>query len=165
MTYRTQSSTSGSRAGGGRRSDPRRASETPPPAPASSNSTLEGMVQEWTSTLAREILGAICLWFGVNELIQPHLWTGYVPFVPATGTLIVVLVLLHGAFLFVLGVALVFGIAPRVAALMMGLLLMEIILDLTVGHGVNDIAVRDLGILGLSLAVIGSTRQRLMLTT
>ncbi len=130
-----------------------------------SRDTLETSVQEWAATLARVILGLVCLWFGANELAQPHLWTGYVPFIPSVGTLAVILVLLHGGLLFVLGVALVFGIAPRVAAVVVGLFLTEIIIDLSVGHGVNDIAVRDLGVLGLSVAVVGSSGQRLVLAS
>lgn len=126
--------------------------------------TSEARLEEIAVTLARVILGVVCLWFGWNELIQPHLWTGYVPLIASSGTLAVILVLLHGGTLFVLGIALVCGIAPRVAALIVGMLVIEIILDLTIGHPVNDIAVRDLGILGLSLALAGSRRQRLLLT-
>lgn len=134
------------------------------PQPASSSRAID-YAQEWSGTIARVFLGFVCLWFGVNELVQPHLWTGYVPLISTTTTFATVLVLMHGGSLFVLGVALLFGIAPRIAALLVGLLLAEIIVDLTVGHGVNDIAVRDLGVLGLALAVFGSARQRLILTT
>lgn len=143
---------------------PRRAAVAAAPGPEASPSATQSAASAWSVTIARIILGLVCLWFGLSELSQPHLWTGYVPIISSTTTLATILVLLHGGALFVLGVALVAGIAPRTAALIVGLFLAEIIIDLTVGHGVNDIAVRDLGVLGLALAVFGSARQRLMLT-
>lgn len=118
---------------------------------------------EWATTAARILLGIVCLWFGTNELLQPSLWVGYVPLLPATAGLAVPLVLVHGAVLLVLGVALIVGIAPRVAAGVVALLLLEILLDLLIGHGITDIAVRDLGILGLAVAILGSGRHRLLL--
>lgn len=124
----------------------------------------ETLLREWAMTVARIVLGLVCLWFGTNELIQPHFWTGYVPLIPTTGILAVFLVLLHGGVLFVFGIALVAGIVPRIVALLVALMLLEIVLSLSIGHGVNDIAVRDLGIFGLALAIAGSTRQRLLLT-
>lgn len=129
----------------------------------STGTELSNWWQEWATTMARITLGLVCLWFGVNELLQPSLWTGYVPILPATATLTVILVLLHGSALLVLAVALIAGIAPRIAAAILSVLLVEIILGLTVGHGLNDVAVRDLGILGLALAVLGSQQQRLLL--
>jgi uncharacterized membrane protein YphA (DoxX/SURF4 family) len=130
----------------------------------SPSSSVHSALQDWSGTIARIFLGLVCLWFGLSELTQPHLWTGYVPLISSTTTLATVLVLLHGGLLFVLGVALVVGIAPSTAALIVALFLAEIVIDLTVGHGINDIAVRDLGVLGLAFAVFGSTRQRLTLT-
>lgn len=125
---------------------------------------IETPLGDWAMTCARIVLGLVCLWFGTNELIQPHLWTGYVPIIPTTGILAVILVLVHGGALFVFGIALVLGIVPRIVALFVALLLLEIVLTLSIGHGVNDIAVRDLGIFGLAVAIAGSTRQRLLLT-
>ncbi len=134
------------------------------PGPGTAHVMIETPLGEWAVTVARIVLGLVCLWFGTNELIQPHLWTGYVPIIPTTGVLPVVLVLLHGGALFVFGIALIVGIVPRIVALFVALLLLEIVLTLSIGHGVNDIAVRDMGILGLALAIAGSTRQRLLLT-
>jgi hypothetical protein len=71
-------------------------------------------------------------------------------------------VLAHGAVLFVLAVALLAGIAPRTAAAVGALLVLEIVISLAV-QGINDIVVRDLGILGLAIAVAAIPQQRLML--
>ena len=116
----------------------------------------------WTATLTRFILGLVFAWFGYHELADPRLWTGYVPVVPATSTASVVLVLVHGAVLFVLSVALVVGIAPRAAGAIGALLMVEIVISLGVS-GINDIVVRDVGVLGLTVAVaVGQSRSVLV---
>jgi uncharacterized membrane protein YphA (DoxX/SURF4 family) len=106
----------------------------------------------WAATLTRVLLGIVFAWFGYHELVDPRLWTGYVPVVPAASTASVVLVLAHGTVLLVLAVALVVGVAPRVAGAIGALLMIEIVVSLGV-HGLNDIVVRDVGVLGLAVAV------------
>ena len=117
-----------------------------------------------TMTVARILLGAVLLWFGVSEIRSPALWTGYVPLVSPTSGLAVDLVAAHGVILFLMAVALIFGIAPRISAMLAALLLLEIFVSLIASHGLNDIAMRDLGVLGLALAVAGSHSQRWVLT-
>lgn len=127
------------------------------------SAVLAGL-EDWAPTFARLALGAVFLWFGSGELWQPRLWTGYVPLLPQSSGLTALLVLAHGALLLLLATALLFGIAPRVAAGIGAVLLVEIVMALTIQAGLNDIAVRDLGVLGLALAVAGSARHRLLLT-
>ena len=110
----------------------------------------------WSPPVSRVLLGVVLAWFGYHELSQPALWTGYVPVVSTTSSLALALVLAHGWVLSVLAVALVAGIAPRLAGAVAVLLLAEIVADLTIGPGLNDIALRDLGVLGLAVAVVGS---------
>jgi len=71
---------------------------------------------EWAPVAGRVLLGLVLAWFGYHELTQPGLWTGYVPFVNEASNLAIVAVLVHGWILFVLAVALVAGVAPRVSA-------------------------------------------------
>ena len=118
---------------------------------------------EWAPTAARVLLGLVLAWFGYHELVQPSLWTGYVPLVPATSGASVVLVLAHGWLLLMLAVALIAGIAPRVAAAAAAVLLVEIVVWLTATAGLSDLTLRDLGVLGLALCLAGPTRQRLVL--
>jgi uncharacterized membrane protein YphA (DoxX/SURF4 family) len=120
-------------------------------------------VQDWAPTVARLALGLVLLWFGLHELIQPSLWTGYVPAISQTSALALGMVLIHGWVLVLLGAALVLGIAPRLAAAVSALLLAEIVLSLTLTGGVSDIVARDLGVFGLAVAVFASERQRLLL--
>jgi uncharacterized membrane protein YphA (DoxX/SURF4 family) len=108
------------------------------------------------------LLGLVLLWFGYHELVDPGMWTGYVPVFSATSNIAQILVLAHGWLLLVLAVALLAGIAPRVAASLAALLLLEIIISLGV-HGLSDLVLRDVGVFGLALAVAGAAHQRLLL--
>ena len=118
---------------------------------------------DWAPTVARVLLGLVLAWFGCHELVQPSLWTGYVPVVSATSGLAVVLVLAHGWLLLMLAVALIAGIAPRVAAAVAAVLLVEIVVWLTATAGLSDLTLRDVGVLGLALCLTSPTRQRLVL--
>jgi len=118
---------------------------------------------DWAPTVARVMLGLVLAWFGYHELVQPSLWTGYVPLVSATSGVAVVLVLVHGWLLLVLAVALIAGIAARIAAAAAAVLLVEIVVWLTATAGLSDLTLRDLGVLGLALCLTSPTRQRLVL--
>jgi hypothetical protein len=111
------------------------------------------------------LLGLVLAWFGYHELVQPALWTGYVPAVGSTSTAAVVLVLAHGWLLFVLAVALIAGIWTRAAAGVAALLLAEIVIWLTVTAGLSDLTLRDVGVLGLAVCLTGATEQRFTLTS
>lgn len=120
------------------------------------------VAEAWAPTAARVLLGLVLLWFGYHELVTPGLWTGYVPIISAGSNAAQVLVLVHGWLLLVLAVALIAGIAPRVAALIAALMLVEIVIALGV-NGLSDLVLRDVGVLGLAIGVAGATRQRLIL--
>jgi uncharacterized membrane protein YphA (DoxX/SURF4 family) len=120
-------------------------------------------VQAWAPTIARVLLGLVLGWFGYHELVAPGLWTGYVPVLSASSNLTQVLVLAHGWVLLVLAVALVAGIGPRIAAAISGLLLLEIVISLTASAGLSDLVLRDVGVLGLALSLLGRHEQHLVL--
>jgi uncharacterized membrane protein YphA (DoxX/SURF4 family) len=130
--------------------------------------TLAGHVSsisaEWAPTAGRILLGAVFFWFGYHELVQPGGWTQYVPVVNESSSLAVILVLAHGWVLFVTATALVAGIAPRVAAAVASVLLLEIVISLAV-TGLDATAVRDIGVLGLAVCLTGCQNQRLVLRT
>jgi uncharacterized membrane protein YphA (DoxX/SURF4 family) len=131
----------------------------PAPKPATDISTITA---EWAPTAGRILLGVVFFWFGYHELVQPGGWTQYVPVVNESSSLAVILVLAHGWVLFVLAAALVAGIAPRAAAAIASVLLLEIVISLAV-TGVSDTALRDLGVLGLAVCLTGCKNQRLVL--
>jgi uncharacterized membrane protein YphA (DoxX/SURF4 family) len=134
----------------------------PAPAPRSRKLDLGAISAEWAPTAGRILLGAVFFWFGYHELVQPGRWTQYVPVVSESSSLAVVLVLAHGWVLFVTAAALVAGIAPRAAAAIASVLLLEIVISLAV-TGLSDTAVRDIGVLGLAVCLTGCKNQRLVL--
>lgn len=108
---------------------------------------------------ARICLGLVMAWFGIHELLQPTLWTGYVPFVSSGSGLALGAVLVHGWILTTLGIALVFGVLPRLAGAVSAVVMLEIVLGLAT-HGLSDIVARDVGVLGLALAVAANPHRR-----
>jgi uncharacterized membrane protein YphA (DoxX/SURF4 family) len=117
---------------------------------------------EWAPTAGRILLGLVFFWFGYHELVQPGGWTQYVPVVNESSSLAVILVLVHGWVLFVTAAALVAGIAPRLAAAVASVVLLEIVISLAV-TGLSPTALRDLGVLGLAVCLTGCQNQRLVL--
>jgi uncharacterized membrane protein YphA (DoxX/SURF4 family) len=133
------------------------------PAAAPSLAGRAGAISaEWAPAAGRILLGVVFFWFGYHELVQPGHWTQYVPVVSETSSLAVVLVLAHGWVLFVTAAALVAGIAPRAAAAVAAVLLLEIVISLAV-TGLSDTALRDVGVLGLAVCLTGCKHQRLVL--
>lgn len=133
------------------------------PSPAQILARFGTVTEAWASTVARLLLGLVLLWFGYHELVSPGLWTGYVPIISATSHAAQVLVLAHGWMLLVLAVALLGGVAPRLAAAVAAMLLLEIVISLSVTGGLSDLVLRDVGVLGLAISLTGATRQRLLL--
>jgi uncharacterized membrane protein YphA (DoxX/SURF4 family) len=120
------------------------------------------LAADWAPTVARIMLGLVLLWFGYHELVLPGEWTGYVPVVSASSSVAIILVLAHGWVLLVVAAALLAGIAPRAAAAIAGILLLEIVISLAV-TGVSDTTLRDVGVLGLAVCLTGCRNQRLVL--
>jgi uncharacterized membrane protein YphA (DoxX/SURF4 family) len=123
--------------------------------------TGERLVTDWSPTAGRILLGLVLAWFGYHELMQPALWTGYVPVLSSNSAVAVVLVLAHGWLLLMLAVALLAGIVPRLAAAVAALLLLQIVITLTVTAGLSDLTLRDVGVLGLAVCLTGRGAQRL----
>jgi len=86
-----------------------------------------------------------------------------VPVISATSEFALILVLIHGWVLVMAGAALVLGIAPRLAAALSALMLLEIVLSLSITAGVSDIVARDVGVFGLAVAVFANDQPRLVL--
>jgi uncharacterized membrane protein YphA (DoxX/SURF4 family) len=117
---------------------------------------------EWAPAAGRILLGVVFAWFGYHELVLPGEWTQYVPVISESSSLAVILVLAHGWVLLVTAAALVAGIAPRVAAAIASVLMLEIVIALA-ATGLSDTALRDVGVLGLAVCLTGVRDQRLIL--
>jgi uncharacterized membrane protein YphA (DoxX/SURF4 family) len=145
-----------------------RAPARPSPAPAPATGwrgqaeRAGDLLAEWAPVAGRVLLGLVLAWFGYHELTSPDQWTGYVPVINEASQLAIVAVLVHGWVLFVLAVALIAGIAPRISAAIASVLLLEIVISLSVS-GLSDTSMRDVGVLGLAVVLTGCRNQRLVL--
>jgi uncharacterized membrane protein YphA (DoxX/SURF4 family) len=120
------------------------------------------LAAQWAPVAGRVLLGLVLAWFGYHELTSPGQWTGYVPVINEASQLAIVAVLVHGWVLFVLAIALIAGIAPRISAAIASVLLLEIVISLSVS-GLSDTSMRDVGVLGLAVVLTGCRNQRLVL--
>lgn len=130
----------------------------------SEQSAAERFAAEWAPTIARVLLGLVLAWFGYHELVAPQLWTGYVPVISATSSLAIAAVLVHGWVLLMLAVAIVAGVALRVAAAIAALALAQIVISLMISGGLTDLTLRDVGVLGLAVFLTGGAKQRAVLS-
>ncbi len=121
------------------------------------------LAAEWAPLAARVLLGLVLGWFGYHELVHPALWTGYVPVLSPGSSVALLAVLAHGWVLLMLTVALMAGIATRLAAGIAAITLLEIVVWLAATAGLSDLVLRDLGVLGLAICLTGVTQQRLAL--
>ena len=144
--------------------EPSRAAEPSLAAGPSVAATAQRLTADWGPTAARVMLGLVLAWFGYHELVQPRLWTGYVPGVSSSSTFAIVLVLAHGWLLLMLAVAITAGIALRLAAAVAAVLVLQIVITLTITGGLTDLTLRDVGVLGLAVCLTGNARQRVTLT-
>lgn len=147
---------------------PARAGTAPAPVPPRTTSwrghagRAGDLAAEWAPVAGRVLLGLVLAWFGYHELTSPDQWTGYVPIINEASQLAIVAVLVHGWVLFVLAIALIAGIAPRISAAIASVLLLEIVISLSVS-GLSDTSMRDVGVLGLAVLLTGCRNQRLVL--
>jgi uncharacterized membrane protein YphA (DoxX/SURF4 family) len=145
---------------------PARPGPAPAPAPATGwrgrAERAGDLAAEWAPVAGRVLLGLVLVWFGYHELTSPDQWTGYIPVINEASKLAIVAVLVHGWVLFMLAVALIAGIAPRISAAIASVLLLEIVISLSVS-GLSDTSMRDVGVLGLAVVLTGCRNQRLVL--
>ena len=96
-------------------------------------------------------LAALFLWFGFSQLLDVANWTGWVPQWAATltGLSPETIVMMNGSFEVVSGALLALGFFVRYAAILLGLHLVVLVIDI----GLNDIGVRDFGLMAATFAL------------
>ncbi len=104
---------------------------------------------KYSSVVLRFGLGAVLLWFGINEIINPAAWTGLLPSWISNILPLQTFIVFNGSFEVILGLMLLAGIFTRVAAVVFALHLANIIYLL----GYDAIAVRDFGLMLASIAL------------
>ena len=112
---------------------------------------------ETSKILIRYALSLLLIWFGLNQLIDPISFLGYVPkFVPFSASLMLIL---NGLLDLVLGRLLITGFKVRIVSFIIFLHVIVIALSL----GYNDVAARDVFIALVSLSIFLSGSDRFSL--
>lgn len=108
-------------------------------------------LKEFAPVILRIGLALVFLWFGLNQIIKPSDWVGYIPdFVvnmsPLSAT---TLVYLNGAFEVIFGSLLLLGFFTRVSAFLLFLHMAHI----TLMVGFDAVGVRDFGLTIATLVI------------
>lgn len=109
-----------------------------------------------TLALLRYSFAVLFLWFGYNQIINPEMWTAFLPpwlgYFPIPGEMIVQL---NGLFELIAAAALVAGVFTRLVALVLGAHLMFIAIQVGGAIGMRDAV---LAIIGLALCAADADR-------
>lgn len=96
--------------------------------------------------------GSVFLWFGIDKWIHPESWFGYIPnwFWPLSPVGAEETLIILGILEFLIGAMLIMGKYVREAAILAVVQLFAIL----VVTGANEVTVRDVGLMGIYLALI-----------
>jgi uncharacterized membrane protein YphA (DoxX/SURF4 family) len=103
------------------------------------------MTNKYAPIILRIGLAGVFLWFGINQIIDPSAWFGFIPqyALSLTGLTAATLVHYNALFEILAGTMLLFGLFTRVVAFILFLHIFDIALTV----GLNDsIGIRDLGL-------------------
>ncbi len=113
----------------------------------------------YAASILRYSMAVVILWFSVQQFLHNGQWTAYVPdsIVALTHLSTNTIVFFNAVFEFIFGIMLVFGLQTRVAALLLGLHMLDIMW--IVGYG--GVAVRDFGLAMATLVIFMNGPDRL----
>ena len=100
------------------------------------------LTKDYAPIAVRLAISFVVLWFGINQLINPEQFMGYLPEFLLQFNYAQNLVILNGLFELIFGTMLAMGLFVRPVALILTLHLLSIAISL----GYNDIAIRDIGL-------------------
>lgn len=110
----------------------------------------------WLSyVILRVCLGAVFLWIGLDIYRHPESWIGFVPTNLPLGLAPATALQLNAGLDAVIGILLVLGVFIRIAAALAALHLIGIL----VTQGIDAVLIRDVGLLGASLALLMWPKQ------
>lgn len=110
----------------------------------------------WSHRFLRIGLGIVFLWIGLDIFKHTDAWIGYVPAELPFGFDRLLAIKINGAFDVIVGVCLILGWWPKVVAALAALHLIGILVD----QGANQVIIRDVGLLGASLALLSWPKRR-----
>ncbi|MCF7834294.1 MAG: hypothetical protein K9L98_01870 [Candidatus Pacebacteria bacterium] len=98
-------------------------------------------------------LGFVVIWFGIQEVSDPKGWVSFVPSFIDVGVSATNLVMIHGVVLIIAGASLILNWYRKWSSLVVFVLLVNIVVTIVQSKGLNAIAVRDIGLMGMALAL------------
>lgn len=104
---------------------------------------------DYASLLVRLSMCFVILWFGINQLVNPADFMGYLPEFLLTSGYAGTIIFFNGVFEIIFGTLLLIGLFTRIASFLLGIHLFFIVL----GLGYNDIAVRDFALMLATFAI------------
>lgn len=106
---------------------------------------------KYAPSLVRVSIAGVFLWFGINQLLEPNNWTGFLPLWADNLPLsLETLIYLHGSFETILGAVLLVGYKPRIIAALLALSLTMTTIHLNYG----PVMVRDIALIGATLSIV-----------
>ncbi|MEK6917256.1 MAG: DoxX family membrane protein [Nanoarchaeota archaeon] len=105
--------------------------------------------KEYAHILVRISISLIFLWFGINQLINPENFMGYLPNFILISEYARTAIIANGIFDLIFGSLLLAGLFTKIVALILALHLFTITLSL----GYNDIAIRDFGLTLVTISI------------
>lgn len=110
--------------------------------------------KDYSIFIIRIGLALVLLWFGIDEIINPENWFGYVPawIVSILPFSLKLFIISNGIFEILIGALLLIGFKTRIIAFISALHLLSI----TLSVGYNDIAIRDFGLTLMAVSLIFS---------
>lgn len=106
-------------------------------------------MQSLAPVVVRLGMSLVFLWFGVHQLLTPEDFMGYLPASLLASEYASAFILVNGIFELLAGTLLLLGLFIRPVAFLLSLHLIGIIVSL----GYNDIAVRDVGLLLMTISI------------
>jgi len=110
--------------------------------------------KNYATVIIRISLALVLLWFGIDEIVNPENWFGYVPtgLSPILPFSLNTFITLNGIFEIIIGLLLLIGLYTRIIAFIAALNLSFI----TIAVGYNEIGVRDFGLTMMAISLIFS---------
>lgn len=110
----------------------------------------------WSHRFIQWGLGIVFLWIGLDIIKHPDAWIGYIPPQLPFGLDKALALKLNGIFDAILGAFLILGWWPKMVAGLASLHLIGILAS----QGIDQVVIRDVGLLGASLALVTWPKRR-----
>ena len=115
--------------------------------------------KKYAPAFSRYGVGIVFLIFGIWQFVNPSSWEGYLPAFVVSNFNAATFIFLNGVFDSLIGTLLISGVFVRVSSLLGIVHLLGIVFSL----GWNDVAVRDIGLLIVLIAVFLNGKDALCL--